>query len=62
MGALESVYLGPEGEALMNGIHEDPYASLPCEDSKKKLVMNQDEGPHQNKTVLAPWTSQLLEL
>lgn len=24
VGALESVYLGPEGEALMNGIHEDP--------------------------------------
>ena len=39
-----------------------PSPFQPHEDSTKKLVVNQDEGPHHNKTVLAPWTSQLLEL
>lgn len=60
---MEDVYLGPEGEALMNGRSmRTPSPLLPRGDSKKKLVMNQDEGPYQSKTVLAPWTSQLLEL
>lgn len=32
------------------------YPLLPCEDTAKALAVNQEEGPHQNKTMQGAWS------
>ena len=63
--------LGHEGVALVNGISalikEAPLSSLATRTiwgpSKKALVMNQEEGPQKNATMLTTWswTSQNIQ-